>query len=85
MTIRIRFRRPAPAAKKACQHCEKRRALFRQQGITTWDPYYALCYRCYHRHVTHVPTGPQSPVAAEAAGNHPHRTLALRRDLMPAR
>lgn len=85
MTIRIRFRRPAPAAKKACLHCETRRAMFRQQGITTWDPYYALCYRCYHRHVTHVPMAQQGLVAAEAAGDHLHRTLALGRDLMPAR
>ena len=84
MTIRIRVR-PAPAVKKACRHCENRRTLFRQQGITTWDPYYALCYRCYHRHVTHVRAEQQSPVAAEAAADRLHRTLALGTDLMPAR
>ena len=83
--MRIRFRRPAPAARKACKQCENRRTMFRQQGITKWDPYYALCYRCYHRHVTHVPAAQPSPVAAEAAGDRLHRTLAPGRDLMPAR
>ena len=85
MTIRIRFRQPAPAAKKACPHCENRRSMFRAQGITTWDPYYALCYRCYHRHITHVPAEQPSQVAGEASGDRLHRTLALGRDLMPAR
>ncbi len=52
MTIRIGFRRPAPVARKVCKHCENRRALFRQEGILKWDPYYALCYKCYQRYFT---------------------------------
>ena len=85
MTIRIRFRRPAPVAKKVCQHCENRRSLFRQEGILKWDPYYALCYKCYQRYFTRA-LGEQVPqVAAEAAADRRRRTPALETGLMPAR
>jgi hypothetical protein len=84
MTIRIRFRQPAPAAKKACQHCENRRSLFRQQGIATWDPYYALCYKCYQRYVTRGQAAPVQRDAAAIAARHPRKTLALETGLMPA-
>ena len=85
MTIRIRFRRPAPVAKKVCKHCENRRSLFRQEGILKWDPYYALCYKCYQRYFTHA-RGEQVPQVAAAAGANPrHRTPALETGLMPAR
>jgi hypothetical protein len=85
MTMRLRFRRPAPAAKKVCQHCENRRSLFRQEGIAKWDPYYALCYKCYQRYFTHA-QGEQAPqVGAENSADHPHRTPALETGLMPAR
>ena len=85
MTIRIRFRQSAPVARKACQHCENRRSLFRQEGIRKWDPYYALCYKCYQRYVTRAQGEPAPLAAAASAGDHPHRTLALETDLMPAR
>ena len=85
MSIRIRFRRPSPVARKACKHCENRRALFRQEGILQWDPYYALCYKCYQRYFTRA-QGEQLPqVAADAAADHRRRTPALETDLMPAR
>ena len=85
MTIRIRFRQPAPVARKACKHCENRRSLFRQEGIRTWDPYYALCYKCYQRYVSRAQDAPAPPAAAASAGDRPRRTLALETDLMPAR
>ena len=85
MTIRIRFRQPAPAAKKVCQHCENRRSLFRQEGIATWDPYYALCYKCYQRYVTRAQAAPVQRDAAAIAARHPRKTLALETGLMPAR
>jgi hypothetical protein len=85
MTIRIRLRRPAPVARKVCKHCENRRSLFRQEGILKWDPYYALCYRCYQRYFTRA-QGEQVPqLAADAAADHRRRTPALETDLMPAR
>ncbi len=84
MTIRIRFRRPAPAAKKVCQHCENRRNLFRQEGIAKWDPYYALCYKCYQRYATHAQAAPQMRDVAAIAAHHPRRTPALETGLMPA-
>lgn len=85
MTIRLRLRRPAPAVRKACKRCETRRSMFRQQGIARWDPYYALCYTCYQRHVSHAETAHRSPLAAEAAASRLHKTLALETGLMPAR
>ncbi len=85
MTIRIRFRRPAPAAKKACPHCENRRHLFRQEGIATWDPYYALCYKCYQRYVTHAETAPAQRDAAAIAARRPRKELVLETGLMQAR
>lgn len=85
MTIRIRFRRSAPVAKKACKHCENRRALFRQEGILKWDPYYALCYRCYQRYFNRAQGGQELPAAAATAARRRHRTPALETGLMPAR
>ena len=85
MTIRIRFRRPGPVARKACKHCENRRALFRQEGILKWDPYYALCYRCYQRYFTRAQGVQASPVEAGNSAGHRRRTPALETGLMPAR
>ena len=85
MTIRIRFRQPAPIARKACKHCENRRSLFRQEGIRTWEPYYALCYKCYQRYITHAQAEPAQPAASATAVDRPGRTLALETGLMPAR
>jgi hypothetical protein len=85
MTLRIRFGRPAPVARKVCKHCENRRALFRAEGIRKWDPYYALCYRCFQRYVSRAQSGPGTPLP-EATGVDPrHKTLALDTGLMPAR
>ena len=85
MTIRIGFRRSAPAARKVCTHCENRRSLFRQEGIAKWDPYYALCYKCYQRYFTRA-QGEQAPqVAAYAGADRRRNTRALETDLMPAR
>ena len=84
MTIRIRFRRPAPAAKKVCQHCENRRSLFRQEGIAKWAPYYALCYKCYQRYVTRAQATPVQRDAAAIAARPPRKILALKTGLMPA-
>ena len=85
MRIRIGFRRPAPVARKVCTHCENRRALFRQEGIATWDPYYALCYKCYQRYVTRAHGVPDTPAAAGVAAGRDRRTPALETGLMPAR
>ena len=85
MTIRFRFRQPAPVARKACKHCENRRSLFRQEGIRKWEPYYALCYKCYQRYVTRAQGEPAPQEAAATAADHRRRTLALETDLMPAR
>jgi hypothetical protein len=100
MTIRIRFRQPAPVARKACKHCENRRALFRQEGVRKWEPYYALCYQCYQRYIIRAQApfdlaqgGPERsrgtelapPAAAATAADRPDRTLALETGLMPAR
>ena len=85
MTIRIRFRQPAPIARKACKHCENRRSLFRQEGIRKWEPYYALCYKCYQRYITHAQAEPAQPAASATAADRPGRTLALETGLMPAR
>ncbi len=84
MTIRFRFRQPAPNAKKVCKSCENRRGLFRQQGIRTWDPYYALCYKCYQRSVTRAQLAPPQLDAAAIAARRPRKTLALETGLMPA-
>jgi hypothetical protein len=85
MTIRIGFRRPAPAARKVCKHCENRRSLFRQEGIAKWDPYYALCYQCYQRYFTRAQGEPAPQVAAGGSADRGHRTPALETTLMPAR
>ena len=85
MTIRFRFRQPAPVARKACKHCENRRALFRAEGIRKWEPYYALCYKCYQRYVTRAEAAQATQVAAATAVDRPDRTLALETGLMPAR
>ena len=84
MTIRIRFRRPAPAAKKVCQHCENRRSLFRQEGIAKWAPYYALCYKCYQRYVTRAQATLVQRDAAAIAARPPRKILALETGLMTA-
>ena len=85
MTIHIRFRRPGPVARKVCKHCENRRSLFRQEGILQWDPYYALCYKCYQRYFTRA-QGEQAPqIAAAANADRRRKTRALETDLMPAR
>lgn len=85
MTIRIRFRQPAPIARKACKHCENRRELFRQEGIRKWEPYYALCYKCYQRYVNCALSEPALPATEATAADRPDRTLALETGLMPAR
>ena len=85
MTIRIGFRRPAPAARKVCKHCENRRSLFRQEGILQWDPYYALCYKCYQRYFTCAQGEPAPQVAADANADRRRSTRALETGLMPAR
>ena len=85
MTLRIRFGRRAPVARKACPHCENRRALFRAEGIRKWDPYYALCYRCYQRYVSRAQAQPILPAAAASPAGHLGRTRALETGLMPAR
>ena len=85
MTIRIGFRRHAPVTRKVCKHCENRRSLFRQEGILKWDPYYALCYKCYQRYFTRA-QGEQAPqVAAAASADRRRNTRALETGLMPAR
>ncbi len=84
MTIRFRFRQPAPNAKKVCKSCENRRAMFRQEGILKWDPYYALCYQCYQRYVTRAQSAPPRPDAAAIAARRPRKTLALETGLMTA-
>ena len=83
MNFRL-FRRPAPVAKKVCPHCENRRALFRQEGIRKWDPYYALCYRCYQRYITRGQGRPESPAVGATADGPPDRTLAPEISLQPA-
>jgi hypothetical protein len=85
MTIRIGFRRSAPVARKVCKHCENRRSLFRQEGITKWDPYYALCYKCYQRYFTRAHGELASPASAGASADRRRRTPALETGLMPAR
>lgn len=85
MTIRIRFRQPAPVARKVCKHCENRRALFRAEGIRKWEPYYALCYKCYQRYVSRAEQAQAMPAAAAIAAGRPGRTLALETAPMPAR
>ena len=84
MTIRIGFRRPAPVARKVCKHCENRRALFRNEGIRKWDPYYALCYKCYQRYFTRAQGLPASPEAAATSADRARRTPALETGLLPA-
>ncbi len=85
MTIRIGFRRPAPAARKVCKHCENRRSLFRQEGILKWDPYYALCYKCYQRYFTLAQDEQAPQVAAAANADRRRSTRALEIDPRPAR
>jgi hypothetical protein len=85
MTIRIRFRRPAPVAKKVCKHCENRRSLFRQEGILKWDPYYALCYKCYQRYFTHAQDELAPRIATGSAADRRRSARALETGLMPAR
>jgi len=99
MTIRIRFRQPAPVARKSCKHCENRRELFRHEGIRKWDPYYALCYKCYQRYVNRAQAafdvaqaGPERsrgteqapPAPAATVADRRDRTLALETGLLPA-
>jgi hypothetical protein len=84
MTIRLRFRRPAPVARKVCKHCENRRALFRQEGIAKWDPYYALCYKCYQRYFTRAQGLQAAPEAAATGADRRRRTPALETGLLPA-
>jgi hypothetical protein len=85
MNIRVRFGRPSPIARKVCKHCENRRALFRAEGIRKWDPYYALCYRCYQRFITRARAEQAPPVPAATVVGLPGRTLALETGLMPVR
>ena len=84
MTIRIGFRRPAPVARKVCKHCENRRALFRNEGIRKWDPYYALCYKCYQRYFTRAQGEAALPVSAETSAGRRHTAPALETTLLPA-
>ena len=84
MTIRIRFRRPAPVARKVCKHCENRRALFRQEGILKWDPYYALCYKCYQSYFNRAQGVLESPAAAATSADRRRSTPALETTLQPA-
>ena len=84
MTIHIRFRRPGPVARKVCKHCENRRSLFRQEGIAKWDPYYALCYKCYQKYFNRAQGLQESQAAAETAAGRRRRTPALGTDLLPA-
>lgn len=84
MNIRVRFGRPSPIARKVCKHCENRRALFRAEGIRKWDPYYALCYRCYQRYVSRAQSELARPAAAATAASPLGRTLALETGLQPA-
>ena len=84
MNIPFRFRQPAPIARKVCKQCENRRALFRQEGIRKWDPYYALCYKCFQRYLTRAQAAPAAQDAGAVAGNRPHKTLVLETGLMPA-
>ena len=84
MTIRIRFRRTGPVARKVCKHCENRRALFRNEGIRKWDPYYALCYKCYQSYFNRAQGEAASPAAAESAAGRRHRAPALETTLQPA-
>ena len=58
------FRHAKQAVRKVCKHCETRREEFRKQGMATWDPYYALCYSCYRRHLSHQRVAPQTPSVA---------------------
>jgi hypothetical protein len=50
---RNHFGQPKSAVRKTCKHCETRRDEFRRQGMATWDAYYALCYSCYRRYLSH--------------------------------
>ena len=84
MTLRLRFRQPAPVARKSCKHCENRRELFRHEGIRKWDPYYALCYKCYQRYVNRAQAELAQPAPAATAADRLDRTLALETDLLPA-
>ena len=84
MTIRLRYRRPAPVARKVCKPCVNRRALFRQEGIQKWDPYYALCYKCYQRWFSRAHGEPVLPAAADTSADRRHRTPALETGLQPA-
>ena len=84
MTIRLRFRRPAPVARKVCKHCENRRALFRSEGIAKWDPYYALCYKCYQNYFNRAQGLQELQAAAETAAGRQRRTPALETGLLPA-
>ena len=52
------------AVRKACKHCEARRDEFRKQGMGTWDPYYALCYSCYRKHLNHQRVERETPSVA---------------------
>ena len=84
MTIRIRFRRPAPVARKVCKHCENRRSLFRSEGIRKWDPYYALCYKCYQRYFTRAQGELGSPLGSGALSDRRRTAPALETTLQPA-
>lgn len=84
MNIRIRFGRPSPIARKVCKHCENRRALFRHLGLRKWDPYYALCYKCYQRYVTRAQGEHVPPAPAASSADRPGRTLALETVPQPA-
>ena len=61
---RNHFGKAKSAVRKACKHCESRREEFRRQGMATWDPYYALCYACYRRHLSHQAEAPRTPLVA---------------------
>jgi hypothetical protein len=50
MTLRLRLRERR-AVTHVCRGCEAQRAWFRSRGVTTWDRYHALCFRCYGRHI----------------------------------
>ena len=84
MTFRIRFRRPAPVARKVCKHCENRRSLFRQEGILKWDPYYALCYKCYQSYFNRAQGLQASPAEAATSADRRRNRPSLETTLQPA-
>ena len=59
-------------------------ALFRQEGIMKWDPYYALCYKCYQSYFTRAQGAQETPAPMDVAADPRRRTPALETGLMQA-